>query len=88
MLDELLLGGEIQETSKKNVLKAIAAQDLLQEVSFAIIKSIRGGFFLFLFVLQISGSGGEPIYQISSDFYFACVLSGISLKLRHPFFSL
>ena len=35
MLDELLLGGEIQETSKKNVLKAIAAQDLLQEVSLA-----------------------------------------------------
>ncbi|KAK2719395.1 AP-1 complex subunit sigma-2-like isoform X2 [Artemia franciscana] len=31
MLDELLLGGEIQETSKKNVLKAIQAQDLLQE---------------------------------------------------------
>merc|ERR1712055_1253891 len=33
MLDELLLGGEVQETSKKNVLKAIAAQDLLQEES-------------------------------------------------------
>ena len=32
MLDELVLGGEIQETSKKNVLKAISAQDLLQEV--------------------------------------------------------
>lgn len=32
MLDELILGGEIQETSKKNVLKAISAQDLLQEV--------------------------------------------------------
>ena len=31
MLDELLLAGEIQETSKKNVLKSIAAQDLLQE---------------------------------------------------------
>ncbi|XP_014674889.1 PREDICTED: AP-1 complex subunit sigma-2-like isoform X1 [Priapulus caudatus] len=31
MLDELLLAGEMQETSKKNVLKAIAAQDLLQE---------------------------------------------------------
>ncbi|XP_012276755.1 AP-1 complex subunit sigma-2 isoform X3 [Orussus abietinus] len=31
ILDELLVGGEIQETSKKNVLKAIAAQDLLQE---------------------------------------------------------
>lgn len=33
ILDELLIGGEIQETSKKNVLKAIASQDLLQEVS-------------------------------------------------------
>lgn len=33
ILDELLVGGELQETSKKNVLKAIAAQDLLQEVS-------------------------------------------------------
>jgi len=31
ILDELLIGGEVQETSKKNVLKAIAAQDLLQE---------------------------------------------------------
>jgi len=31
MLDELILCGEVQETSKKNVLKAIAAQDLLQE---------------------------------------------------------
>ncbi|KAG0410428.1 hypothetical protein HPB47_012447 [Ixodes persulcatus] len=31
ILDELLIGGEMQETSKKNVLKAIAAQDLLQE---------------------------------------------------------
>lgn len=36
MLDELMLGGEVQETSKKNVLKAIAAQDLLQEVSAAL----------------------------------------------------
>ena len=33
MLDEFMLGGEVQETSKKNVLKAIAAQDLMQEVS-------------------------------------------------------
>ena len=32
MLDELILGEEVQETSKKNVLKAISAQDLLQEV--------------------------------------------------------
>ena len=34
MLDELMVGGEVCETSKKNVLKAIAAQDLLQEVSY------------------------------------------------------
>jgi len=31
MLDEFIIGGEVQETSKKNVLKAIAAQDLIQE---------------------------------------------------------
>eukprot|EP00051_Salpingoeca_urceolata_P009710 m.117942 g.117942 ORF g.117942 m.117942 type:complete len:158 (+) comp16417_c0_seq2:1463-1936(+) len=31
MLDELLVGGEVQETSKKSVLKAITAQDMLQE---------------------------------------------------------
>lgn len=33
ILDELVVGGYIQETSKKNVLKAISAQDLVQEVS-------------------------------------------------------
>ncbi|KRX64464.1 AP-1 complex subunit sigma-2, partial [Trichinella sp. T9] len=31
ILDEFLLGGEVQETSKKQVLKAIAAEDLMQE---------------------------------------------------------
>lgn len=40
MLDELILGGEIQETSKKNVLKAISAQDLLQEVCGIILVDI------------------------------------------------
>lgn len=33
MLDELLVGGEMLETSKKNVLKAITTQDMLQEES-------------------------------------------------------
>ena len=42
MLDELLLGGEVQESSKKNVLKAIAAQDLLQEVSVYIFLDATG----------------------------------------------
>ncbi|KAJ7993584.1 hypothetical protein DPEC_G00273920 [Dallia pectoralis] len=32
ILDEFLLGGEAQETSKKNVMKAIEQADLLQEV--------------------------------------------------------
>ncbi|KAI5096098.1 AP-1 complex subunit sigma-2 [Silurus meridionalis] len=32
ILDEFLLGGEAQETSKKNVLKAIEQADLLQEI--------------------------------------------------------
>lgn len=33
ILDEFLMGGEIQDTSKKSVLKAIEQADLLQEVS-------------------------------------------------------
>ena len=33
ILDELMIGGEVQETSKKSILKAIAAQDMIQEVS-------------------------------------------------------
>ena len=43
ILDELLIGGEIQETSKKSVLKAIAAQDLLQEVDEGKSNSYLGG---------------------------------------------
>ncbi|XP_055336353.1 AP-1 complex subunit sigma-2-like isoform X1 [Paramacrobiotus metropolitanus] len=31
ILDEFIIGGEVQETSKKNVLKAISAQDVMQE---------------------------------------------------------
>uniref|UniRef100_A0A8K9V3J6 AP-1 complex subunit sigma-2 n=1 Tax=Oncorhynchus mykiss TaxID=8022 RepID=A0A8K9V3J6_ONCMY len=34
ILDEFLLGGEAQDTSKKNVLKAIEQADLLQEVKY------------------------------------------------------
>ena len=35
ILDEFLMGGEIQDTSKKSVLKAIEQADLLQEVILA-----------------------------------------------------
>ena len=33
IFDEFILGGEIQETSKKSVLKAINDQDVIQEVN-------------------------------------------------------
>lgn len=36
ILDEFLMGGEIQDTSKKSVLKAIEQADLLQEVTLAL----------------------------------------------------
>ena len=32
ILDELILAGELQETSKKSVLRTIAQQDALEEV--------------------------------------------------------
>lgn len=34
MWDEFVIGGEVQETSKKNVLKAISDQDMIQEVIY------------------------------------------------------
>ena len=37
MLDELLVGGEIQETSKKNIIRAVTAQDMLQEVRALVV---------------------------------------------------
>jgi len=32
LLDELIIAGELQETSKKSVLRTIAQQDALEEV--------------------------------------------------------
>ena len=32
IFDEFIVGGEIQETSKKSVLKAVNDQDVIQEV--------------------------------------------------------
>ena len=37
ILDDLLLGGEVMETSKKSVLKAVGAQDMMQEVRCSMI---------------------------------------------------
>lgn len=33
ILDELLIGGEVQETSQKCALRAVAAQDVIQKIS-------------------------------------------------------
>ena len=37
MWDEFIIGGDVQETSKKNVLKAISDQDMIMEVSWLAI---------------------------------------------------
>ena len=38
MWDEFVIGGDVQETSKKNVLKAISDQDMIQEVIKIVIR--------------------------------------------------
>lgn len=47
ILDEFLLAGEVQETSKKQVLKAISAQDLLQEVCGYFFEQLKENYFVF-----------------------------------------
>jgi hypothetical protein len=46
MWDEFIIGGEVQETSKKNVLKAISDQDMIMEVRsiFSHILKLKLGF--------------------------------------------
>eukprot|EP01135_Chromosphaera_perkinsii_P002550 Nk52_evm66s224 gene=Nk52_evmTU66s224 len=55
IVDELLLGGEIQETSKKGVLRAVAAQDSLQE--FVEGQEGKGGTSLSDFIGFDTGAG-------------------------------
>uniref|UniRef100_A0A3Q3JKZ6 AP complex mu/sigma subunit domain-containing protein n=1 Tax=Monopterus albus TaxID=43700 RepID=A0A3Q3JKZ6_MONAL len=64
ILDEFLMGGEIQDTSKKSVLKAIEQADLLQEVTWAIRlhpppppRSVRVGFLSTYVVSRLSQKG-------------------------------
>lgn len=57
ILDEFLLGGEAQETSKKNVLKAIEQADLLQEVWFGGgVGEPQGGVGILILICQPSSS--------------------------------
>ncbi|XP_042696121.1 AP-1 complex subunit sigma-2 isoform X1 [Chrysemys picta bellii] len=74
ILDEFLLGGEVQETSKKNVLKAIEQADLLQEVNFSFTRisqilfnpCIITGAYLFL---QRSSAEQFGYFTVNIDVY-------------------
>ena len=41
ILDELLLAGEMQESSKKNVLKCISQQDSLEDMEVSVAARLR-----------------------------------------------
>jgi hypothetical protein len=59
ILDELLLAGELQESSKKNVLRCISQQDSLEdmEVSLSYLKSVLCHVFLYLFTCSNRSPG-------------------------------
>lgn len=56
ILDELLLAGEMQESSKKNVLRCISQEDSLEdmEVSFKVLCSVLVPVFSFSLPLSCS----------------------------------
>ncbi|XP_060231052.1 AP-1 complex subunit sigma-2 isoform X1 [Meriones unguiculatus] len=79
ILDEFLLGGEVQETSKKNVLKAIEQADLLQESTEmgnspllpsanSLISLIRTAWIIFLHGLARLHHQGPVIREQSTEF--------------------
>lgn len=94
ILDEFLLGGEAQETSKKNVLKAIEQADLLQEVSSTsfFVASVVFHFIRFysvrfiLFLVSFSHDGGfESDREIKNGPSLLCiVLSTLSSAVSSP----
>ena len=48
ILDELLLAGELQESSKKNVLRCISQQDSLEDMEVG--RTVSPSFFFFCFI--------------------------------------
>ena len=54
MWDEFIIGGEVQETSKKNVLKAISDQDMIMEVRYYSLLLLIAYLRLIKFIHQIS----------------------------------
>jgi AP-1 complex subunit sigma 1/2 len=59
ILDELLLAGEMQESSKKNVLRCISQQDGLEDME---VRFARCSFFLLLFF-------HKDVYDFSESFW-------------------
>ena len=57
ILDELLVGGEIQETSKKNIIRAISAQDMLQEVCMTLYYILCVCVYMCMHVCMCSSKG-------------------------------
>ncbi len=65
IFDEFILGGEIQETSKKSVLKAINDQDVIQEVNFLIFQKNK------LFTHIYINITVKEFFKTCSDAYYS-----------------
>lgn len=76
MWDEFVIGGDVQETSKKNVLKAISDQDMIQEVSCCLIIS---WFHSLLFWLDPSTISFISLFIFVLISLFVNTLSSLSL---------
>jgi hypothetical protein len=62
ILDELLLAGELQESSKKNVLRCIGQQDSLEDMEVSVLLSLTQ--------LHRTDPGPFPYYDASSLFFY------------------
>ena len=64
MLDELLVGGEMQETSKRNIIRAVTAQDMLQEVRDPSSENIEQYAELLAYVKEIQPEDWNILYRV------------------------
>lgn len=51
ILDELLIAGELQESSKKNVLRCISQEDALEDMEVGALSFLLLAFFFYYFLL-------------------------------------
>jgi len=68
MWDEFVIGGDVQETSKKNVLKAISDQDMIQEVGFFFYNT-----FLFQYCFSIFALNNFHMRKNNFSFFYLYV---------------